>query len=77
MGARKLSTKENQINCIKHQFYSSNESKVQIEMIDALRTYGKQGLNTLTGVINTPGVDNQVKAHGFKTIEDIKKNSLS
>ncbi|MGA9840843.1 MAG: hypothetical protein WBQ25_00850 [Nitrososphaeraceae archaeon] len=46
-------------------------------MIDALATYGKQALNALTEVINTPSIDNQVKAHGFKTIENIKKNSLS
>ena len=63
MGARKLSTKENQINCIRHQFYSSNESIIQIGAIDALAAYGKQALNALAEVINTPRVDNQVKAY--------------
>ena len=56
---------------------SSNESVVQIGAIDALASYGKQALNALTEVINTPSIANQVKAQGFKTIEDIKKNSLS
>ena len=56
---------------------SSNESVVQIGAIDALASYGKQALNALTEVINTPSIANHVKAQGFKTIEDIKKNSLS
>ena len=46
-------------------------------MIDALAAYGKQALNALAEVINTPRLDNQVKAYGVKTIEDIKKNSMS
>ena len=41
--------------------------------MDALATYGKQAIDPITEIINSVGVDNQVKEHGLQVIEDIKK----
>ena len=38
-----------------------------------LATYGKQATDAITEIINSAGIDNQVKEHGLKLIEDIKK----
>jgi hypothetical protein len=64
---------EDQINCIKHRVYCSNEPLTQNKAMDALATYGKQAIDSITEIINSAGVDNQVKEHGLKVIEDIKK----
>ena len=45
----------------------------QIKAMDALATYGKQAIDPITEIINSAGIDNQVKEHGLKVIEDIKK----
>ena len=38
-----------------------------------LATYGKQATDAITEIINSAGIDNQVKEHGLKLIEDIKE----
>jgi hypothetical protein len=43
--------------------------------MDALATYGKQAIDPITEIINSVGVDNQVKEHGLQVIEDIKKKN--
>lgn len=60
---------------IKHLAYCSNETTVQMGTIDALAAYGKQAISAITDVINLSNISEQVKAHGLKTIEGIKKNS--
>jgi hypothetical protein len=46
---------------------------MQIVAIDALAAYGQQAINAMTEIINRPDIENQVKAHAMKTIENIKK----
>ena len=66
---------EDQIQRIKDTANSSTEPIVQAGAIDALKEYGKQAINAITEVVNSPITDSQVKAHGLDAIEDIKKNS--
>lgn len=41
--------------------------------MEALATYGKHAIDAITEIINSVGVDNQVKEHGLQVIEDINK----
>jgi hypothetical protein len=70
-----VSEEEEQIIRIKHLACCSNKPMVQIGAIDARAAYAKQAISAITEVINLPTVDYQVKKHGLKAIEDIKKNS--
>ena len=74
-GIGNISEHEERIIRIKHLAYCSNEPPVQMRAIDALAPYGKQAISAITDVINLPNIGDQVKAHGLKTIEDIKKNT--
>ena len=67
---------EERIIRIKHLAYCSNEPTVQMRALDALAAYGKQAISAITDVINLSNIGDQVKAHGLKTIEDIKKTQV-
>jgi hypothetical protein len=67
---------EERIIRIKHLAYCSNEPTVQMRALDSLAAYGKQAISAITDVINLPNIGDQVKAHGLKTIEDIKKTRV-
>ena len=47
----------------------------QITAMDALASYRNQAIDSITEIINSHGIDNQVKEHGLKIIENIRKNS--
>ena len=66
---------QDQIQRIKDTANSSTEPIVQAGAIDALKEYGKQAIGAISEVVNSPIVDDQVKEHGLKIIEDIRKNS--
>ena len=54
--------------------YIALTSLVQIAAIDALAAYGKQAIDHITEIINSPGINNQVKTHALVVLETIKKN---
>lgn len=60
---------------MKHIAYSSIESVVQTGAIDALSAYGEQTIDAIDEVVNLFDISDQVKDHGLRTIDDIKKNS--
>lgn len=64
---------EDHIIRIKHLVYCLRLPTMQIVAIDALAAYGQQAINAMTEIINRPDIENQVKAHAMKTIENIKK----
>jgi hypothetical protein len=66
---------EDQIQRIKDTANSSTEPIVQAGVIDALKEYGKQAIEAISEVVNSPIADDRVKEHGLKVIEDIRKNS--
>ena len=66
---------QDQIQRIKDIANSSTEPIVQAGAIYALKEYGKQAIVAISEVVNSPIVDDQVKKHGLKIIEDIRKNS--
>src|SRR5215813_14051604 len=49
----------------KHRVYCSNDLLIQIEVMDALAAYGKQAIEVITEIINSPGIDKQVKTHAL------------
>jgi hypothetical protein len=63
-----------QIHYIKHRIYSSNEPMIQIEEINMPAGYGTQAIDSINEIMNSPGIDKQVKAHALNAIENIKKN---
>jgi hypothetical protein len=52
--------------------YCSSKPIIQIGTIYALAEYGTQAINAITEVINLPSIDDQVKKHGLKIIENMK-----
>lgn len=62
----------NHLNCLKHRVYCSNDPMIQIEVMDALAGYGKQAIDSITEIINSPEIDKQVKTHALVLIETIK-----
>jgi hypothetical protein len=64
----------NHLNCIKHCVYCSNEPMIQIAAIDVLASYGKQAIDDITEIINSPEINNQVKTYAVVVIETIKKS---
>ena len=47
----------------------------QIKEIHRLATYGTQAADAINEIINSPGIDKQIKALALIAIENIKKNS--
>ncbi|HEY7079453.1 MAG TPA: hypothetical protein VH500_07115 [Nitrososphaeraceae archaeon] len=66
---------EDQIQRIKDTANSSTEPIVQAGAIDALKEYGKQAIEAISEVVNSPIVDDQVKKQGMKVIEEIRNNN--
>ena len=62
----------NHLNCLKHRVYCSNDPMIQIEAMDALAANGKQTIDVITEIINSPKIDKQVKTHAFVVMETIK-----
>jgi hypothetical protein len=60
------------LNCLKHRVYCSNDPLIQIEVMDALAAYGKQAIDVITEIINSHGIDKQVKTHALVVMETIK-----
>ena len=50
----------------------SNDPMIQIEAMDALATNGKQAIDVITKIINSPEIDKQVKTHALVVMETIK-----
>jgi len=57
---------------IKKRVCCSNEPMTQIKAMGTCNIW-KTGNRAITEIINSAGIDNQVKEHGLKVIEDIKK----
>ena len=70
-----MANKGEEITRVKHIAYSSSEPIVQTGAIDALAAYGEQAIGAIDEVVNLSDISDQVKEHGVRTIEDIKKNS--
>jgi hypothetical protein len=70
-----LENKREEITRVKHLAYCSHEPVVQTGVIDALAAYGEQAIDAIDEVVNLFDISNQVKEHGLRTIEDIKKDS--
>ena len=47
----------------------------QIKEIHRLAAYGTQAADAINEIINSPGIDKQIKALALIAIENIKKNS--
>ena len=45
---------------------------IQIEAMNALATNGKQAIDIITEIINSPEIDKQVKTHALVVMETIK-----
>ena len=71
-----MESEERQINIFKSKFKSSNETDIQMMILDALSTYGGKGVDAITELIND-GMDleNEVQNHGLRRINDFKKNT--
>ncbi len=59
------------LNCLKHRVYCSNDPMIQIETMDALAN-GKQAIDIIIEIINSPEIDKQVKTHALVVMETIK-----
>jgi len=70
-----LSSKQDQINRIKHITYCSEEAMIQMSAIDALGAYGKPAIKAINELINCNCIDKEVKAHALSVIERMKNNS--
>lgn len=70
-----MANKTEEITRVKHIAYSSSEPVVQTGAIDALSAYGEQAIEAIDEVVNLFDISDQVKDHGLRTIDDIKKNS--
>jgi hypothetical protein len=60
------------LNCLKHRVYCSNDPMIQIEAMDALAANGKQAIDIIIEIINSPKIDKQVKTHALVVMETIK-----
>jgi hypothetical protein len=59
------------LNYIKKESVARTSQLLKLKQWE-LATYGKQAIDAITEIINSAGID-QVKEHGLKLIEDIKK----
>ena len=50
----------------------SNDPMIQIEAMNALATNGKQAIDIITEIINSPEIDKQVKTQALVVMETIK-----
>ncbi len=48
---------------------------IQIKEMDKLAAYGTKAADAINEIINSPGVDEQIKTLALIVIENIKKNS--
>jgi hypothetical protein len=71
-----LANKAEEITRVKHIAYISSEPLVQTGAIDALAAHGERAIDAIDEVVNLFDISDQVKEHGLRTIEDIKKNSI-
>lgn len=64
---------EDQIKRIKDTSNSSTAPIVQAGVIDALKEHGKQAIEAINEVVNSPVIDKQIKVHGLKVIKELSE----
>lgn len=64
--------RKEEIERIKEQGLPPQKKEIQMEAIDTLAAYGKDGINPIMDIVNATAWD-EVKSHGFQKIREINE----